>query len=127
MTSYESEHHDPPAPVAWIRVVNPASDTAVDRVPMLIDSGADVTLIPKTIVTTLGLELVPDKSYLLEGFEGTRISAAAARATLKLDKYTFKGQWLFDDREIGVLGRNVLNMVLFELDGPNLVWRIRSS
>ncbi len=34
---------------------------------------------------------------------------------------------MFADRSIGILGRNILNSVIVELNGPSLVWSMRRS
>jgi hypothetical protein len=41
----------------------------ISDIPMLIDSGADVTLVPQSAVDILKVDLSPDKSYELTGFE----------------------------------------------------------
>lgn len=46
MTKY-SNAYEPPAPVAKITLQNAASLESVENVPMLLDTGSDITLIPR--------------------------------------------------------------------------------
>lgn len=127
MLKYDNEHHNPPAPVAWVSLINLETGSSVNDVPMLIDSGADVTLLPINAVRELGLEIDTGKGYEVEGFDGTRSTAPVVLATLVLGSFRFKGQYLVDDRSIGVLGRNILNAFVLELNGPRLVIDIRRT
>jgi hypothetical protein len=60
MQPYNSERFDPPAPVAYGVLRNPINGKSLPSVPMLLDSGADVTLVPLSVVDALGLVLVAD-------------------------------------------------------------------
>ncbi len=54
MPGYDGERFDPPAPIA--RVTLRGSDrTSVTDVPMLLDSGADVTMVPRAAADQLAL------------------------------------------------------------------------
>jgi len=44
MPDYDAENFEPPAPVAYVTLRNPATGALLSDVPMLIDTGADVTL-----------------------------------------------------------------------------------
>ena len=65
MPTYDSNQFDPPAPLARVSLRVPEGEKAVTDVPMLIDSGADLTLIPEGSVADLKLELdrVPPMSW----------------------------------------------------------------
>ena len=54
MPVYDAERFKPPAPVATVLLCTHQAKTVAD-VPMLIDSGADLTLIPRRCVRELGL------------------------------------------------------------------------
>jgi hypothetical protein len=55
MPSYDASHFDPPAPVARVRLRNPQSGATVSDVLWLMDTGADITLLPRTAVEPLGV------------------------------------------------------------------------
>ena len=120
MPAYEGSRFAPPAPVAKVVVRNPDGQSSVADVPMLIDSGADVTLIPKLVAQSLGL--VAAGSYQLVAFDGTASDAEAVQADLVLLERRFRGQYLLIDEEVGILGRDVLNHLRLLLDGPGLKW-----
>ena len=88
---------------------------------MLIDSGADATLLPKSAVESLGI-VGTDERYQLEAFDGTTNESEAVLAVLVFLSKSFCGRFLQVESEVGVIGRNVLNRVRLLLDGPALEW-----
>ena len=62
MPSYDGMGCDPPAPVAQVTLRNVHSGEMVAEVPLLLDTGADVTLLPRNIVEQLG---VTNGNYIL--------------------------------------------------------------
>jgi predicted aspartyl protease len=120
MPSYDSTGFDPPAPVAQVSVRNPESGDAKDGVPKLIDTGADVTLLPLSVARELGVTGIPGKTYELHGFEGSVCSSLAAHAEMVFLGRRFRGQFLLIDQETGIIGRNILNTVAMLFDGPLL-------
>ena len=125
MPSYDSVRFIPPAPVAQVVLRHPATGTKLPDVPLLIDCGADVTLLPQASLTALGI--VPDhhQEFSLVGFDGTVSTSVSARVDLILHGKTFKGEFLLTEQAIGYLGRDVLNHLSTLLDGPKLLWEIR--
>lgn len=124
MPLYNDQDFDPPAPVAWVILRNPDSGATRGGVPMLLDTGADVTLVPRGSIEELGISMVSDVGYQLIGFSGEQVSAQAVRIEIRWEKKTFRGLFLVVDQPWGILGRNMLNRVNLTLDGPNLVWMI---
>jgi hypothetical protein len=125
MPAYHDGLFYPPAPVAVAKLRNPDSGVTFDDVLFLIDSGADVTLLPESVVKSLGVQT--SGAYELTGFDGTRSVASAVRADLLFLNKTFRGQFLLVDQEVGILGRDILNSVAILLDGPHLIWEARSA
>lgn len=123
MQPYDASRFDPPAPIALVTVKSERAGMTViviRDVPMLIDTGADVSLLPRSHVEALAS---PDaKQYELEGFDGTKSTAPAVTVELQLLGKAFRGQFLLIDGSHGVLGRNVLNNLSLLLDGPNRKW-----
>ena len=127
MPAYDSEGFSPPAPVARVTVRNPETGATLTDLPLLIDSGADVTLLPTSAVESLGIAVSEGTNYELLGFDGNTSISAAVRADLIFLIKTFKGQFLLINQEIGILGRDVLNHTSFLLDGPSLNWEERRN
>ncbi len=89
---------------------------------MLIDSGADLTLIPERFINELRLDLDLNERYELAGFDDHRSVARSAQLDLVFLRRTFRGRFLVIDSESGILGRNVLNHFALVLDRPRLSW-----
>jgi len=107
MPAYDEISFSPPAPVVSTRLRNPESGATREDVLLLIDSGADVTLLPRSAVEALGIQ--SSAAYELMGFDGTKSLADVVQADLLFLHKTFRGQFLLVNQEIGILGRDVLN------------------
>jgi len=82
MPAYDLARFDPPAPVALVIVKSEHCGITIRDVPMLLDTGADVSLLPRSIVGAL---LSPGaKTYELEAFDGTKSTAPVVGAELQL-------------------------------------------
>ncbi len=88
---------------------------------MLIDSSADATLLPRSAVTSFGLEETGER-YQLVGFDGTISESEAVRANVVFLRRNFRGRYLMTDAEVGVIGRDILNHLRLLLDGPAMSW-----
>ena len=77
---------------------------------MLIDSGADATLLPKAAVESLGIVGTGRKFELL-AFDGTTSVSEVVQLELSFLYRRFTGQYLVIDADRGVLGRDILNHV----------------
>ncbi len=104
MPAYDSGLFDPPAPVALAVVRNPGTGETSDDIPAILDTGADVTLIPRTAVVSF---------------------VQSAELELILLGKSVRGRYLLYDRDYGIVGRDVLNLVSLHLDGPRLRWHGR--
>lgn len=120
--AYDSSLFTPPAPLARVTLRNPETRAIVADVPMLLDTGADVTLLPQNSVDRLGISVDPNEVYELMGFDGSVSVARVVRLDLLLLRRAFKGRFLLIDRESGLLGRDILNHIPLLFDGPRLVW-----
>ncbi len=121
MPTYDANKFDPPAPIAHVTLRHPETNKAWASVPMLIDTGADITLVPQTALTQLNLTS-PDAQYELIGFGGTSTMAPAVQLKMSFLGHTFQGVFLLTEHDMGILGRNVLNALALTFDGPNLKW-----
>ena len=122
MPSYDAAYFDPPAPVAQVMLRNPHSGATVSDVLLLVDTGADVTLLPLTAVEQLGVPLLAGQRYELMGFDGSKSFASAVILDLLFLQRAFRGRYLLIEEEHGVMGRDILNHVILLLDGPQQQW-----
>ena len=111
-----NSRYEPPAPVISITVHRPGDSTKLVTTDALVDTGADITCLPSTLVTAIGGEpagvrtlyginrvfLGEVNSYFLE-FE-------IASITKLIEVVAFGDE--------PILGRNLLNEFVLELDGP---------
>lgn len=123
MPEYDSRQFRPPAPVARVVLRTRNHSASISDVPMLIDSGSDVTLLPEACAVSLGLEAEAETDFLLTGFDGSKSQARVMTAELAFEGKTFRGRYLLIEQDYGVLGRNVLNSLRLTLDGP---WQTRN-
>ena len=123
MQTYDSSLFNPPAPVASVILRDPSTGNTASDVRMLIDTGADITLVPQTSIDELKSDLEPGESYELKGFDGQRSVAQSVQLDLVFLRRTFRGRFLIINSEAGILGRDVLNHVAIALDGPRLSWQ----
>jgi len=120
MPEYDAARFDPPAPLALVHVKSELLGIAIHDVPMLLDTGADVTLLPRSHVALLlsaSAEL-----FELEAFDGTKSFSPAITCELSFLGKKFRGQFLLVDSWHGVLGRNVLNNLSILFDGLSKKW-----
>lgn len=124
MPAYDSERYSPAAAVATVSVRDLASGAGVDEVSMVLDSGADISALPRAVVDALTLA-VGDRAYEVMAYDNTVRECPTVRAEVVFMRGHFKGQFIVLDQDDGVLGRNILNHFIVTLDGPSLEWKVR--
>lgn len=122
MAAYDSTLFAPPAPISRVTLRNPDTGKTQADVPMLLDTGADVTLVPQSALDLLELQVDVHTRYELASFDGRSSLVAVVHLELLFCHRTFRGQFLPVNQPWGVLGRNILNTVPLIFDGPNLQW-----
>jgi len=122
MPRYDGSRYDPAAPVAMVSLRQSGGGTSIGDVSLLIDTGADVTLLPRWAITRLGVAPEQGVGYELIGFDGTHSTAGAVELEVLFLNKAFRGRWLLTDDEHGILGRDVLASVRVTFDGPAQSW-----
>ena len=122
MPAYDGVHFEPPAPIAVVTLRCQETGSLIDRVEMLLDSGADVTLLPRAAVEQTGVAPIPDRQCDLLSFDGSPSSAKIVVLEMILVGKTFRGRYLVIDAPRGIIGRDVLNHLSIVLNGPALEW-----
>lgn len=89
---------------------------------MLLDTGADVTLVSRSVLQPLGISVIPGRHYEPPSFDAGSSLAEIVRLGLLFCRRVFRGQYLVVNQPWGILGRNVLNAIPLLLDGPSLAW-----
>ncbi len=70
MAKYDSDRFAPPAPLAFIILRNPENGLVETDVPMLLDTGSDVTLVPQIYAKRLKLSV--SREFELVGFDNNK-------------------------------------------------------
>ena len=78
----DADRFDPPAPVAEVTLSDPATGARCDHVRMLIDPGADISVVPRSAVNQLRVEQAAQ--YEVAGFgEGRSTLPAIDPCTIR--------------------------------------------
>lgn len=117
-----SSRVSPAGPFLPIQVSALAESNPI-RVPALLDSASDVTVVPQEILTMLGVKAVD--SALSDGVFGPLQAAGVFKVFIAIEQDApecfrvlgWKGRF-------ALLGRDVLNQYRITLDGPNLTLTI---
>lgn len=112
----------PPAPVVPVGISSPVGEDMI-ATPMLVDTGADCTLIPIDVARQLRLPLV-DKIVVM-GLGGARLNANVHAATLRVGPLQRVVRVVALDDE-AILGRDVLGELVLELHGPSRKLLVRA-
>lgn len=124
MPNYDAHFASPPAPVARVIVKNPVTGQSVTGVPLLIDTGADATLIPRALLPFLSIleSSLEPTGYSLSGFDGTLSPVVLIPIELEFLGRRLRGEYLPTEMNYGILGRDVLNFFRLVFDGPQQIW-----
>jgi hypothetical protein len=120
MPSYDPSYH-PPAPVAQVMLRDMNSVGMTLEISVLLDTGADITLLPRLAVERLGIKPLK-KEYELLGFDGNLTMAQAAELDMVFLNKAYRGRYLLINDDRGILGRDVLGSVALLLHGPRQEW-----
>ena len=107
MQAYDSSLFTPPAPLARVILRYPETGAVASDVLMLLDTGADITLLPQSSVDQLGIKVDQKEGYELMGFDGSISVARVVQLDLLFLRRTFKGRFLLINQEWGLLGRDI--------------------
>jgi len=118
-----SETYHPPAPVARIKLRNPETLETIADVPMLMDTGSDITLLPQSLCDEIGVEVSETESLNLEGFNQAVTEAFYVRLDFIFLNKIFRGKFLVYNQNEGIIGRDILNEFSILFDGVNLEWK----
>ena len=84
MPEYDAVGFRPPAPVALVTVRSPVTGLSVSHVPLLLDSGADVSFLPREPIAKLVDTTNALPEYDVEAFDG---ATSRAPMIVSVSKY----------------------------------------
>jgi predicted aspartyl protease len=114
----------PPAPFVKVTVRCPTTGNQAPDLPAQIDTGADRTVVPGSVVQSLGL--VEDGRSVFQGFAGEEIELPIYLVEMQVHDLppVFTRVALGEKEAFIILGRDVLNAHRILLDGPQLALEI---
>jgi predicted aspartyl protease len=125
MTEY-SRDFDPPAPFIDMIVAAPGDSGSRRSIGALLDTGAEVSVIPQQIVHEL--ELSPYAEMVIEAFDGRRQRVNLYVVALEIaDTRLSLVRAIAYSTSYAILGRDVLNRFFTTLSGPHLSFEITAS
>jgi hypothetical protein len=117
----------PPAPFVNVSLHCAGTGNNLDNQPALVDPAADRTVLPGSVVRTLGL--VEDGRLRFQGFASEIIELPIFLVECRVHDFppvTIRAA-LGEHEPYILLGRDVLNLYRIALDGPNLTLEIDSQ
>jgi hypothetical protein len=113
---------EPPAPFIYVTVIAPdprAGEVRYARIPMQLDIGAALTVIPQRLMGELGL--IKFSEVGVGGFRHAPEVEDSFLVRLQIHEWEIEAvEVILGDDSYGLLGRDVLNRFLLTLDGPGL-------
>ena len=91
---------------------------------MLLDTGADATMLPQNFVKELDLIQELTKVWETEDFEGKKGQSKVVNLQMVFDGKSFRGEFLLLNQDYGIIGRNILNLFKINFDRKSLKWEI---
>jgi len=116
--SYDSRY-DPPVPVVEVALGTPGSDFSIGPLLSIVDTGADITIVPTEYLKQLNAPVVAS-GYLRSPWGG-RHGVKIYEVQMRVGGHELYGVEVASEPggpEV-LLGRNVLNQLDLQLDGPN--------
>lgn len=106
----------PPAPMIDV-AIRSGSGAALRTARAKLDSGADLSGLPRELIETAGL--LPERTVRVAGFLGELAEVAVYRFDVEIDGRWFETvESIATRRPYVILGRNVLRGFVLRLDGP---------
>lgn len=120
---YDINNFNSPAPVLEVCLSSPLSQGEVIKIPALLDSGADMTVIPQNIAQQLQLKYVDEIS--VAGYDGIAQKVFVYSAKIIFDNLgDFIIRVITSGGEHALVGRDILNKWSVLLKGRNKIFEI---
>jgi predicted aspartyl protease len=119
-------NYTPPAPVADVTVAHPVKESNRMRLRGKLDTGADITVIPESLIPQLALSTRSD--VWTRSYDGTFTRRPVYYVGLQFEGHDLPiVRCIAASRSNVLLGRNVLNRFHITLDGRNLRFHVKAA
>lgn len=120
---YDTNNFNPPAPVLEVSLSSPVSQAEVIKIPAILDSGADMTVIPQNIVQQLQLKYVDEISAV--GYEGIVKKTFVYSTKIIFENIgNFIIRVITSDNDHALIGRDIINKWSVFLKGRDKIFEI---
>ena len=116
------DSYNPPAPMAEIVLRNIETGKRSAKVKVLLDTGADISLVPISILESLQIR-PSEETVNLFGFDENKSTAELFNLQIVFLGKRITGNYCGINDTIGILGRDILNDFCITFDGKNLEWK----
>lgn len=126
--NYDGALFSPPAPAISIEVRSPAftTNSYAEHILALIDTGADGTLIPWSIIERLNLQKVAEAKVSGYDQKDSRLAPVySAHLTIPHLKPLIIRAIPIESDDYAIIGRDIINKYRLDLNGPGLAGTIR--
>ena len=119
MFDYDASYA-PPAPIIELAFSSPVTDRSTPNLRAFVDSGADATIAPKSLLEDIQATFADD-AYLRSQW-GERRRVRLYVVDVSIGEWTLPGVTVVGDERSSelIVGRDVLNRLRVLLDGPAL-------
>lgn len=118
MFAYNTDF-EPAAPCLDIVIAHPENQESRQILFSQLDTGADISVIPRDVVTALNLPRAGE--ITIEGYDAIQSRVVVYFAQLYVGRFTFRRVPLIAlERKTGIIGRDILNLLVTTLDGPQM-------
>lgn len=120
---YDQQNFNPPAPVMEVSLSIPGAQSVILKSPALLDSGADITVIPEQIVQELQLKYVDEITAC--GYDGVPKQVFIYSVKLIFDglgNFIVRAITLNNDHAL--IGRDIINKWSLLLEGKKKIFEI---
>jgi len=124
MFSYDTES-EPITPYFNVRVINPRNSQKHKDIQAIIDTGADASCIPLSLVKELGMRYT---QTTVSDFRDEEVPVEECRASIRINDQDFQLDVVYCIPDnVALIGRDIFNNYKVVLNAPSRIWGINCS
>jgi predicted aspartyl protease len=119
-----SDKFDPPAPVIRITLISPVDVNNIFSHSAQLDTGADMTTIPQSVIDSL--ELMPARDIIAISYDNSVSIRLTYYVNVRIGEFKFYPlEILSSPGKDFLVGRDILNQWIITLDGRSQILKIK--